>query len=564
MQPHTPIPPSKQSPNKLPTPHMIVAITVLTLLGSGYCHSQSHEIGQTMNANLKQEKRIAALEKRIAEAGDDFVSLTAEEYDLLLSQPIGTVDGFEPLATTAGRIMVGIGFGDGPKIYKTHIQTIFPKIPNIEGGEVFVIFDCVKGTNGLDYLDRMSNTENEEKDFTQLVLDIRTAGSTSYWFGSRYVNLRDPSDSITVRALGALGDDVKLSALSGNIVMHLPTNIIGLVLAKADIGVEKPFAGGSLTLKNIAKDRISFHFSGDTKKIYAWTVYDAKGNILAQNGTSLQDGLYQIKAKNPQSVKIYQSEVVRKEYPFAYGTGGQATSEGVSSTQQQKSAPPAQKTEILNATMNTVQTNNAASVYLEQNDPIFLSIKGRTVTDLKRSAEKSDPESTENKLVAAKIKTWTKEQQDRLQALGEKSITDYAAQTRFDVGIFMLVFDVLGKRNQKEIAEEYDIRVQYCGGNKYVAEYWEDGLAVNSEAHALAEAHKLAASEYAKKHPNDGIGNVDEVKKTYANVRKSIKAGKQERYTKVMALLYSREKDGSIVFHDPGQPMIDFVNSNSK
>jgi hypothetical protein len=110
----------------------------------------------------------------------------------------------------------------------------------------------------------------------------------------------------------------------------------------------------------------------------------------------------------------------------------------------------------------------------------------------------------------------------------------------------MLVFRALGKRDMKEMAEEYDIRVQYLGGNIYVAEFWEDGIAVNSEAHALASTND----------PDDRAI----VKETYADVRKSIETGKLERYTKVMALLYEQEKDGSITFHDPFQSVIDFIS----
>ncbi len=317
-----PITPSKKLPKKYPALQMIIAIAALIIFGSGYCFSQSDKTGQTLNTNIKQEERITALEKRIAEAGNDFVSITAEEYDLLLSQPIGTVDGFEPLTTTAGGIMVGIGFADGPKIYKTDIQTIFPDIPNIVEGDVFVIFDSVKGTNGLDFLDRQSNTEsnseNKENDFTVLALDSRKNLQKSYWFGSRYVNLRDPKDNITVRALGALGDEVELSAISGKVVMHLPVNIAGIVLSKKDIGVDNPFAGGMITLVEVNDDNISFQFTGDSKKLYAWIVYDGKGNIIDQNGSAINDGRYQISANNPQSVKIYQAEIVRKEFPFAF------------------------------------------------------------------------------------------------------------------------------------------------------------------------------------------------------------------------------------------------------
>jgi hypothetical protein len=401
----------------------------------------------------------------------------------------------------------------------------------------------------------MSNTENEEKEFTQLALDIRTTGSKSYWFGSRYVNLRDPQDNMTVRALGALGGEVRLSALSGKVVMHFPTNITGLVLAKGDIGVEKHFAGGFLTLKKIKKDRISLQFSGDSKKIFTWIVYDVNGKILDQNGSSLKDGLFQIFAKNPQSVKIYQAEIVRKEYPFTFGNESHSASEWDSSVQEKKPGSSIRTSGAVDTTIDNIQTKNATPVYLDKNDPIFITIKSRTITDLKQS---SDPESAHNKFIATKIETLTKEKQDQLEALFKKSITDYTAQTRFDVGTFMLVFKALGSRDQKEIAEENDIRVQYLGGNKYVAEYWEDGLAVNSEAHALARAHDLATSEYAKKHPNDGLGNVEEVKETYANVRKSINDGKQERYTQVMALFYTLEKDGSITFHDPFFSVIDF------
>jgi len=57
---------------------------------------------------------------------------------------------------------------------------------------------------------------------------------------------------------------------------------------------------------------------------------------------------------------------------------------------------------------------------------------------------------------------------------------------------------------------------------------------------------------------------VNEVEKKYEDVRNSIKAGKVERYTKVMALLYVQEKDGSITFHDPFQPMYDFISGHDK
>lgn len=206
--------------------------------------------------------------------------------------------------------------------------------------------------------------------------------------------------------------------------------------------------------------------------------------------------------------------------------------------------------------LTTTKINQAKDVYLEENDPVFMAIRTRTIIDLKQH---SDPKSANNKLIASKIETMTPEKQDQLQALLIKSITDYTTQIYFDIGTFMLVYTELGNEDPKEIATDNNIRVQYLGGNRYVAEYWEDGLAVNSEAHALVWAHQLATSEYAKKHPNNGVGDVDKVKKTYADVRKSINDGKKPRFNKVMALLYTREKDGAIIFHDPYQSVLDFV-----
>jgi len=213
--------------------------------------------------------------------------------------------------------------------------------------------------------------------------------------------------------------------------------------------------------------------------------------------------------------------------------------------------PQSQKTEkTMDTTINNIQTKNVAPVYLNKNDPIFITIKERAVTDLK---QRSDPESTENKLIATKIETLTKEKQTQLEALFVKSINDYTAQTRFEIGEFMRHFSELQEKDPKDIAEEYDIRVQILGGDKYAAEYWEDGIAVNSEEHALAWAQELA-----KRSP-DNKGIVKEVKKTYEDARNSINAGKQERYTKVMALLYVQEKDGSITFRYPYQALIDAI-----
>ncbi len=209
-------------------------------------------------------------------------------------------------------------------------------------------------------------------------------------------------------------------------------------------------------------------------------------------------------------------------------------------------------------TKNSIQTKNVDPVYLDQKDPIFISIKVRVINDLRESAKKVDPDLPENKLLTEQVKTWPQEKQDQVNALFVQSIYDYAEQTLFDAGIFMMVFDVMGKMDQKELSEENDIRILNLGNDKYVAEFWEDGIAVNSEAHAIAYAHELANSERAKKNPGSGLGNVKEIKKIYADARKLIKDGKKERYSKVMALIYSKEKDGSITFNNPFQKIIDF------
>ena len=301
-----------------------IFLLALQLVDRGSCFSQKPEKNQIMKINVGNEEQISALEKRITESADEFISLSLEEYELLLSQPVGTIEGFDPLTSVAGGIKVGYGFPEGSRIYKTNIQTVFPKIPNISEGEVFVFLNLVKGTNGLDYLDRQSNTEIkgdgsfEEDDFTQLTLDNRGNDTKPYWFGSRYVNLRDPADNETVRALGALGGEVKLSAVSGKVVMLLPVNITGLTLAKSDIGIEKSFAGGKITLQEITDDYISFRFTGKSENLYSWTVNNDSKEILDIDEASSKDELYKLTAHHPTSLKLFHAEIVRKEYPFSF------------------------------------------------------------------------------------------------------------------------------------------------------------------------------------------------------------------------------------------------------
>jgi hypothetical protein len=522
-----------------------IVLIALMIVYCEYGFSQSQQTEQTMKTKTGTEESIAALEKRIADAGGDYVSLTAAEYELLLSQAIGDIEGFDPLATIMGGIMVGYGYPDGPKVYKTDIQVVFPNIPNISVGDVYVFFDHVKGTNGLDYLDQESNTEIKmggsypESDFTQLNLYIKSAGSKSYLLGSRYVNLRDPADNMTVRVLGALGGEVGLGAVSGKVVMELPTNITGLTLAKEDIGIEKPFAGGLITLKEIKDDNISFQFKGERGTIYSWNAYDNANAILEIKNLDITDELYTLYAEHPNSMRIYKSEVVRKEYPFAFGKESQVASKEDSHEPQGKVSPA------------------APIVYLDKNDPIAIAIKERALGDVKLSVSKSDPDSPENKSIAAKVAAWPQEKQDQLMKVYEKSIHDYPVQAHLDVkifnaGTFLMVYTDFGKMNPKMIAEEYDIRVQSLGGDNYAAEFWED-----SEAHARANANNSNVEEI------EVIKDLIRLSSGQQSVSdeggsKTTKMGALP-YTKMMALLYTSEKDGSVTFHDPFQAIMDFL-----
>lgn len=209
-------------------------------------------------------------------------------------------------------------------------------------------------------------------------------------------------------------------------------------------------------------------------------------------------------------------------------------------------------------------TKDTATVYLDRTDPKFISIKSRVFSDLDTLVKSLDPESEKNKLIDIQTKAWTEEMRNECQALGEQSIIDYAEQTHLDVGMFMMIITTIGAYDQKKLEKEWKVRVQSAGADKYVAEFWEDGLVVNSEENAVAYALELANSDYAKKHPDSDVGNVEEIKNNYADTRKTINAGKQERYQKMIALLYNVDNGGKVTFIDPFQPSIDFVENNSK
>jgi len=448
--------------------------------------------------------------------------------------------------------MLGIGYPEDREDNKTDIQTVFPDIPNISEGDVFVFFDYVKGTNGLDYLDRHDNTEIKEDgtyaedDFTQLTLDELTDDSISYWSGSRYVNLRDPEDDMTVRVLDALGGDVKLSAVSGKVVMLLPTNITGLTLTKDDIGIEKPFAGGVVTLIEINDDNLSFHFYKSNKDLYKLTVFDDYQNQLDMGDISENNGLYQVPVEHAHTLNLYQADIIRKEFSFSFEIKGQSDNEQKPAVEEETKA-------------ENKQPDVPEPVYLDANDPVFLNIHSRVLNDLNLSIKSADPELPENKKLAAKMETWPEEKQNQLQTILETSMNDYVVQSQlktaiFNYGTFLAILGSFRKMDQQGLESEYDIRVRNLGGDSFVAELWED-----------AEAHALAIT---KNPPDDNLEIFKELIRLSSGKQSiSTENGAKttqmvaSRYTKMIALMYSLEKDGSLTFRDPFQPMIDFLKN---
>ena len=525
-------------------------LTALIFFGGGVCFSQTTFNEQTMKKINTPEVRIVALEQKIAEAGDDYVSLTEEEYDLLLSQPLEPIAGFEPLTTTTGGIMLGLRYPEDSEGYKTNLQIVFSYIPNISEGEVFVYIDYVKGTNGFDYLDRQGNTEIKDDgtyaddDFTLVSLNEQT-GDKPFYFGGRLVNLRNPEDYTTIGKIGALDGEVELSAVSGKVVMILPTNIASLTLYKSDIGIEKPFSGGVITLIEINEDDLSFHFyNKGNKNLFAWTFFDDYQNQLDIGDVSENNGLYHLSIEHAATITLYEADIIRKEFPFSFEIKKQSVSE--------------QTSETLAETENT-QPDVPEPVYLDVNDPIFLNIHSRVLNDLKLSIKNADPELPENIKLAAKIETWPEEKQNQLQTILETSMNDYVVQAQlkteiFNYGTFLAILGSFRKMEQHGLESEYDIRVRNLGGGSFVAEFWED-----AEAHALA---------IAKNPPDDNLETFKELIRLSSGKQViSIEDGATitqmvaSRYTKMTALMYTLEKDGSLTFRDPFQPMIDFLKN---
>jgi len=222
-----------------------------------------------------------------------------------------------------------------------------------------------------------------------------------------------------------------------------------------------------------------------------------------------------------------------------------------------------QTSETAVETENT-QPDVPAPVFLDANDPIFLNIQSRAFSDLDTIVKGMGPESAESKLA----ETLSEEKNSELAAILGESINNYARQTQVDAITFWLLNSTMVDQDQKKLKKKWkvrvqtwEVRVQSAGADKYVAEFWEDGLVVNSEENAMAYAQELANSNLFKEDPNYYIENVEDIKNNYADIRKNIKAGKQERYLKMMALLYSLDEGGTVSFINPLQPVIDFLKN---
>ncbi|MBU3926346.1 MAG: hypothetical protein KKB74_00965, partial [Bacteroidetes bacterium] len=360
-------------------------------------------------------------------------------------------------------------------------------------------------------------------------------------------NLRDPEDDETVRVLSALGGEVELSAVSGKVVMLLPTNITSLTLTKDDIDIEKPFSGGVITLIEINDDNLTFHFyNKGNKNLFSWTFFDDYQNQLDIGDVSEDNGLYQVSVEHAGAVTLYEADIIRKEFPFSFEIKEQSDNEQTPAVEEETKA-------------ENKQPDVPEPVYLDANDPVFLNIHSRVLNDLKSSIKNADPELPENITLAAKIETWSNEKQNQLQTILETSMNDYVVQAQlkteiFNYGTFLAILGSFRKMDQQGLESEYDIRVRNLGGDSFVAELWED-----AEAHALA---------IAKNPPDDNLEIFKELIRLSSGKQViSIEDGATitqmvaSRYTKMTALMYTLEKDGSLTFRDPFQPMIDFLKN---
>lgn len=215
-------------------------------------------------------------------------------------------------------------------------------------------------------------------------------------------------------------------------------------------------------------------------------------------------------------------------------------------------APEFLRQNTMRSQSNFQPSNVTMPLYLSKNDPIYIQIKARALNDFKEAVKRSDPNTEENKLKKAKLNTLSEEKQNKYNEAFIQSLRDYTSQLDFDFGIFMMVFIDFDLNGLNKFMNESDFRVRLISGNKYAAEYWEDGILTNSDENAIIWANTIM-----KRYPNNKEA-LKEVRENYANTRKLMLTGKKERYTKTMAFLYTKEKDGTVLFHHPGQEMYDF------
>ncbi len=306
-QPVSPASTSGQMPNmsgpNIPKPFLIVIAVIILAIG-GYVGYQKvytpwHEAKIAEEIKKAEDIKILGLEKKIIEAKGGFVSFSSDEYDLLLSRPVIN-PGVEGITTTIKGITVGFDGSD--------IHVAFPYIPNVEDSEkVFVRFNSILTKDNREVFDKESSFEDENDIFTDLDLEKRSSGSKAFWLGSR-----DPSlvEDIEVDQVGYV---------SGNVVFSLPVNGSSIKLTKADVGIEKPFAGGFITLNEIKEDSINFKFTGDKDSIYAYNAYDADGKQIERSGYSISNKEYEIYFDNAVTVEVISAEMEEKSYPFTIG-----------------------------------------------------------------------------------------------------------------------------------------------------------------------------------------------------------------------------------------------------
>ncbi len=281
-----------------------IAVVVVFILAFGGYLLYANVLKPKAEARARAEK-LAVLDQKIAAAGQEYVSLTTDEYDLLLSRPVQNPAVKGITGTTSG---ITVGF-DG-----SEISAAFAKIPNVDSSkEVFIRLDSIKKKDGTEVFDAESSFEADNDMFTDLDLDKRSSGTTPYWMGARDVHLTD--GNYTLKA-----SDV--ASVSGKIIFNLPTNIQILTLTAADKGIEKAFGGGFVTLEDITDTTVTYSYSGFPDDFYAETGVDANGKEVYVDDYNCSNGTCEMTVDHAVGYKFYVATIVPKEYPFTIQAAG--------------------------------------------------------------------------------------------------------------------------------------------------------------------------------------------------------------------------------------------------